>query len=82
MKRVLGKIRLALGALFGSGRRELDLTDELRFDLERRKADYRRDGVAPDEAARRARVDLGGVTQVREACRDHNDGSPLLPDFV
>jgi hypothetical protein len=41
---------------------ERDMDDEMRFHLETRTADLVRRGVAPDEAARRARFEFGNVT--------------------
>ena len=49
---------------------ERELKDELRFDLESRQADLAAEGLSPEEASRRARMELGGETQVREACRE------------
>jgi hypothetical protein len=43
---------------------------EIEFHVEQHVADLIAAGVAPDEARRRARMELGGVTQVAEACRE------------
>jgi len=51
-------------------RRESDLERELRFHLEERAADLMARGATREEAVRRARIELGGVEQVREGCRD------------
>ena len=48
--------------------RELDV--ELRFHVERLTEDYVRDGLSPSEARRRARLEFGGVEQIKEECRD------------
>jgi putative ABC transport system permease protein len=54
-------------------RRELaekHLDVELRFHLEQRIADLVASGMAPEEARRQARLEFGGLDQVKEECRD------------
>jgi predicted permease len=53
-------------------RNELDeqLDRELRFHLEQHEADLIAAGSDPEAARRQARIDLGGIQQVRENCRD------------
>ena len=54
-------------------RRELTerhLDAELQFHLEQQIADYVSAGMKPDEARRRARLEFGGLDQVKEECRD------------
>jgi predicted permease len=53
-------------------RRDLErgLDRELQYHLERRIADLRREGVPQPEARRRAALEIGGATQVREEVRD------------
>src|SRR6185369_1738253 len=60
---------------------EQQLDKELRFHLEQHTADFIERGVAPDEARRRARMELGGPEQVKELCRDER-GTRWLEDFV
>ena len=55
---------------------EEQLDRELRFHLEQHTADLIARGVAPDEARRQARLELGGPEQVKEQCRDAR-GHPL-----
>ncbi len=71
MIRALHRLR----ALFGWRQRERDLDDELRAHLELLEAEYREQGMEPDEARRRALVDLGGVSRVKESVRE------ALPGF-
>jgi predicted permease len=47
-----------------------DLDDELRAHVEHRADDLVRQGLAPDEARRRARVELGAVETYRDQCRE------------
>ena len=42
----------------------------MQFHLDRQIADYEAAGIAPEEARRRARLDFGGVDQVKEEVRD------------
>lgn len=56
--------------LFNRGRQEEELEKELRFHLEQHTSDLIAEGHSPEEAARRARVALGGQEQVKEMCRD------------
>jgi predicted permease len=62
-------------------RMESDLERELRFDEESRVADLVARGVDPDDARRQARMTIGGVEQVKEACRDAR-GTRLVEEFV
>ena len=74
-------VRARLRALFfrRAGDRELDA--EIRFHLERETEKNIQRGMAPDEAARRARIAFGGVQQTREAHRDVR-GAPLIEEFI
>ncbi len=56
--------------LFRRARTEKQLDSELRFHLERQIADYVAAGMMPEEARRRARLEFGGLDQVKEECRD------------
>src|SRR5215472_17850995 len=53
-------------------RKEMDeqLEKELGFHLEQHTADLIAQGYTPDEARRQARLSLGGLAQVEEACRE------------
>ncbi|HXM44547.1 MAG TPA: permease prefix domain 1-containing protein, partial [Bryobacteraceae bacterium] len=64
------RLRLLWQALSGRATLERDIADELRFHLESRAADLTRSGVAPTEAARRARIEFGGVERYKESCRE------------
>src|SRR5215212_9083826 len=43
---------------------------ELRYHIDRRVADVRQSGLGESEARRQARLELGGLAQVREEVRD------------
>jgi predicted permease len=49
---------------------EASLDQELRYHLERLVRDSIAAGIAPEEARRRARLEFGGVEQIKEECRD------------
>ena len=67
---MLSDFRFRLRSLFRRGLVELELDDELRFHLERQIDFFVRQGLSPEEATRRARLELGGLDQIREAHRD------------
>jgi predicted permease len=62
MKRILNWFRL--------GRLEDDLDRELQYHIDRRVTDLIHSGLSEREARRRAALELGGATQVREEVRD------------
>src|SRR5215468_10741846 len=49
---------------------EYELDDELRFHLERQTDKYMRSGMSEAEALRRARLEFGGLDQVKNECRE------------
>jgi putative ABC transport system permease protein len=63
-------IRHRLRALFRRRAVESELDEELRFHLDKAAEAYVREGLTPEEAMRRARIDLGGVEAVKENVRD------------
>ena len=66
----LYSISLRLRSLFRWAQADQELDDELRDHLERRTEEYVAQGMTQEEAHRRARLDLGGVEQTKEKCRD------------
>lgn len=68
--RFLYKLPLRFRSLLTRGRVERELSDELRFHLERQIEEKIAEGVAPEEARYAALRELGGVEQIREECRD------------
>ena len=59
-----------LRALFRRKSLEEEMDEELRAHLERQVEKYAQSGLPRDEAARRARLEFGGLDQVKEECRD------------
>ena len=67
---MLKDLYVRLRALFRRRIVEQELADELRFHLEHAIDKHVGAGMTRAEAARRARIEFGGVDQVAEACRD------------
>jgi predicted permease len=70
MMRWFYKLPLRLRSLFRKDRVELELTDELRFHLEKLIEEKVAEGTTPEEARYAALRELGGVEQIKEECRD------------
>jgi putative ABC transport system permease protein len=70
LERWLYTIPLRLQSLFHRAQADQDVDDELRDHLERKTEEYVAQGMALKEAQRRARLDLGGIEQTKEKCRD------------
>ena len=64
-------------SLLRRGKAENELDEELRFHCERQAQKYLAAGMARPEAERRARLEFGGLEQVKEECRDAR-GLPWL----
>jgi predicted permease len=71
------KVRSFLRNLFLSRRVEVDLDQEVRSHLELLIEENIRAGMPPHEAQRAARIELGGVEQVKEQVRDSRTGAFL-----
>jgi putative ABC transport system permease protein len=67
---VLKRFRSLFRALTRRNDFENHMTDELRFHIEEYTEDLIRAGVSSEEAARRARMEFGGVDNVKEDCRE------------
>jgi len=66
----LSDLRYRLRALFRRDAMERELDAELRFHLEREAEKYVGAGMSPGEAARRARLEFGGVDRFKEESRE------------
>jgi hypothetical protein len=67
---LLVKVRSFLRNLVSYRRVDLDLDQEVHSHLEMLTEENIRAGMPPDEAQRAARIELGGVEQVKERVRD------------
>jgi len=63
-------IPLRLRSLFLWAQADQEVDDELRDHLDRKTEEYVAQGMTREEAHRRARLDLGGIEQTKEKCRD------------
>jgi len=64
------KLPLRFRSLFKRGRVEQELSDELRFHLEKLSEAYVAKGMPLQEARYSALRELGGIDQIKEECRD------------
>src|SRR6516162_4115670 len=74
-------IPLRLRSLFRWAQADQELDDELRDHLERKTYEYVAQGMTQAEARRRARIDLDGIEQTKEKCRDTRRVN-WIQDFV
>src|SRR5712664_960547 len=74
-------IPLRLRSLFRWAQTDQELDDELRDHLDRKTQEYVAQGMTQEDAHRRARLDLGGIEQTKEKCRDAR-GVNWIQDFV
>src|SRR5256884_7537278 len=71
------KARSFLRNLFSTHRVDVDLDEEVHAHLELLIAENIRAGMPPEEAQRAARIELGGVEQVKEQVREERLGNWL-----
>jgi len=74
-------IPLRLRSLFHWAQADQELDDELLDHLERKTEEYAARGMAREEARRRARLDLDGIEQTKERCREARRVN-WIQDFV
>src|SRR5689334_11143242 len=67
---MLADLLFRLRALFGIGRMDAELDEELQFHVNRQIAKCMQAGMSREEARRRVRLDFGGATQIAEDCRE------------
>jgi len=67
---MLSDLLIRLRSLFRRDSVEAEMSDELRFHVERQAEKYAASGLPHEEAARRARLEFGGLERVKEECRD------------
>ena len=63
------QIRRGLAALLSPARADAEMDAEVRHFVEQRTRELTREGVSPDEALRRATMEIGNVTATREEVR-------------
>jgi len=67
---LLHDLLFRLRSLMRRSAAENELDDELRFHLERQTDKYLKSGMSEAEALRRARLEFGGLDQVKNECRE------------
>jgi putative ABC transport system permease protein len=67
---MLSDVLFRLRSLFKRKATEGELNDELRFHVERQAEKHVQSGLTREEAMRRARLELGGLEQIKEECRE------------
>ncbi len=67
--------------MFGRRTPEKALDAELRFHLQQQVENYISSGMTPEEARRLARIEFGGLDEVKESCRDVRS-TRFLADLV
>ena len=77
---MLENLKLRLRSLVKRDVVEQELDDELRFHIEQLVESHVRRGLTREEAIRRARLEFGGVDQIKEEHRDAQ-GTRLASDF-
>src|SRR5215472_12927424 len=79
--RWIKKIRLRARSLFRKSSVDAELSEELRFHLERESAKNEAAGMPKEQARRAALVEFGGTEKFKEECRDARRVN-LLQDFA
>jgi hypothetical protein len=74
---LLVKVRSVLRNLFSSQHVETDLDQEVQSHLEMLTEENTRAGMSPKEAHRAARIELGGIEQLKEQVREERIGNWL-----
>ena len=67
---MLKKIAGSIGSVFGSGRKERELDEELAFHIEKETEENVRRGMPPEQARRAALVRFGGVAKTKDETRE------------
>jgi len=67
---MLSDLYIRFRSIFWRSKVEEELDDELRFHQEQQIDKYMRTGMNRDAALRQVRLDFGGLTQIKEDCRD------------
>src|SRR2546427_5003398 len=79
--RLWSRFRSWLSATLRRSRMESEMDAELRFHMEAYVEDLIRSGTSREEAARRARLEFGGIERAKEECREAR-GTNLIDNLV
>jgi predicted permease len=72
-----GRLRSLARVLGARGRFEQNMSEELRFHIDQYTSELIDKGIPPHEAARRARIEFGGINSVQEECRSARGVNPF-----
>ena len=75
--KLLDSLRCRIAALFQRSQLDTEMEDELQSHIHHRADDLERSGLPRAEAERRARIELGGIEQVKEQVREQRIGNWL-----
>src|SRR5438309_388274 len=75
------RFRSWLVAILGRARMESEMDAEMRFHIEAFTQDLVVEGTPREEAARRARIEFGGIERAKEECR-HARGVNFVENLV
>jgi predicted permease len=73
--KLLNSLRFRMNALFQRSRVNAEMDDELSAHLQLRADDLERSGLPRAEAERRARIEFGGYSRVKEECHEEAGGT-------
>jgi hypothetical protein len=75
--KLLDWLRFRIGALFRRSQTDTEMEDQLQSHIQHRADDLERSGLPRAEAERRARIEFGGIEQVKEQVREQRIGNWL-----
>jgi hypothetical protein len=73
--KLLDSLRFRIATLFQRSQMNAEMEDELRSHIQLRADDLERSGLPRAEAERRAHIELGGIEQTKEECREAAGGT-------
>jgi len=73
--KLLDSLRFRIATLFHRSQMNAEMEEELRSHIQHRADDLERSGLPRAEAERRAHIELGGIEQTKEECREAAGGT-------
>jgi predicted permease len=72
---------LRIAAMFGAGRTDAEIREELEMHRSLLAVEYERSGLTPEAARHRAAVELGDISSISDTCRDQR-GIPAIETAI
>jgi predicted permease len=72
---------LRIAAMFGAGRTDAEIREELEMHRSFLAGEYERSGLTPEAARHRAAVELGNISSIADTCRDQR-GIPAIETAI